>query len=112
MDDTYNDLILPNTTITRIIKGAMPGNMNLKKNAKQLFNQIGAVFVLYITYKANTLVKRSKRKIITSADILNALNASNFDSFVPVLTEILNGEFCSSLWQIFIIYYIPYIKFL
>jgi DNA polymerase epsilon subunit 3 len=74
----------------RIVKAALPENVQINKEAKLAFCRAAKVFILYITAAANDSCKGAKRQTISAADVMQALEDVELDEFREPLTKCLD----------------------
>lgn len=91
MAEKLEDLNLPNLTIQRIIKDAIPDSVNVGKDARSALSRAASVFVLYVTSQATKEAHKVNRKTLLGQDIIAALEELEFDEFVEPLQEMLKG---------------------
>ncbi|VVD01019.1 unnamed protein product [Leptidea sinapis] len=89
MAEKLEDLNLPLTVVSRIVKEALPEGVSLSKEGRTGLAKAASVFVLYITSAATNIVKNSKRKALTGQDVIDAMADIEFDRFVEPLKETL-----------------------
>ncbi|CAG5059924.1 unnamed protein product [Parnassius apollo] len=89
MAEKLEDLNLPMTVVTRIVKESLPEGVAISKEARTGLAKAASVFVLYVTSAATNIVKNNKRKALTGQDVLEAMKDIEFDRFVEPLTEAL-----------------------
>lgn len=90
MAERPEDLNLPNSVVTRIIKEALPDGVNVSKDARLAISKAASVFVLYATSCANTFAVQHKRKTISANDVLDAVKEMEFDTFLePLKTSLV-----------------------
>lgn len=80
---------MPLTSISRIIKTALPNNIMISKEVKQSLCKSAGIFILYITSYANDSCHTSKRTTVTANDILNAVKEAELTQFIPSLNYYL-----------------------
>lgn len=90
MAEKLEDLNLPLTVVTRIVKEALPEGVSISKEARTGLAKAASVFVLYVTSAATNIVKNNKRKALTGQDILEAMSDIEFDRFVEPLRNALD----------------------
>lgn len=86
MVEKPEELNLPLSVVTRIVRDALPDGVNVSKDARAALAKAASVFVLYATSCANNFAATNKRKTVTGADIISAMEVMEFESFVDVLT--------------------------
>lgn len=89
MAEKLEDLNLPMTVVTRIVKEALPDGVAISKEARTGLAKAASVFVLYVTSAATNIVKNNKKKTLTGQDVLEAMKDIEFDRFVGPLGESL-----------------------
>lgn len=92
MAEKQDDLNLPTSVVTRIIKDVLPDGSSVAKEAKLALTRAASVFVLYLTAQANTVATERNKKTITDKDVLEALRITEFGQFEDVLTEALDRK--------------------
>merc|ERR1712226_291830 len=89
MGERPEDLNLPTSVVTKIIKDCLPSTCKVSKEANAAIAKAASVFVLYATSSANTVAQKSNRKTITGADVVSAMGDMEFDKFVRPLENSL-----------------------
>ncbi|CAG9828534.1 unnamed protein product [Diabrotica balteata] len=89
MAERLEDLNLPNNTVQKIIKEALPESVNIGKDARSALSRAASVFVLYVTSQASNEAQKNNRKTLIASDVLKALQELEFENFVEPLEEIL-----------------------
>nr|AHH91066.1 DNA polymerase epsilon subunit 3 [Bombyx mandarina] len=89
MAEKLEDLNLPLTVVTRIVKEALPSGVSVSKEARTGLAKAASVFVLYVTSAATNIVKNKKREALTGQDVIDAMKDIEFDRFVEPLGEAL-----------------------
>lgn len=89
MAEKLEDLNLPITVVTRIVKEALPEGVSLTKEARTGFAKAASVFVLYVTSAATNIMKSKKKKALQGSDVLVAMKDIEFDRFIEPLAEAL-----------------------
>ena len=75
----------PLASINRIVRSALPDNVQFGKEVKQAFQRSAGIFIMYLTACANEFSKENKRQTILPEDIFKALEELDFDDFVDPL---------------------------
>ncbi|CAB0020153.1 unnamed protein product [Nesidiocoris tenuis] len=91
MAEKVEDLNLPLSVITRIVKDSLPNGTNVSKEARTALARAASVFILYITSTANDIATKSSRKTINTNDVLKALEETEFDEFMEPLSASITG---------------------
>lgn len=89
MAERLEDLNLPNTVITRIIKEALPDGVSIAKEARTAFAKSASVYILYITSAASLVATSNNRKTISGQDVLQAMGNVEFNNFLEPLQDVL-----------------------
>ncbi|XP_071495908.1 DNA polymerase epsilon subunit 3-like [Diadema antillarum] len=85
MAERPEDLNLPLSVITRIMKDAIPDGISVSKEARNAVSKAASVFVLYATSCANTHAIKGKRKTLNATDVFSALEDMEFEEFIEPL---------------------------
>ncbi|XP_014247010.1 DNA polymerase epsilon subunit 3 [Cimex lectularius] len=91
MAERVEDLNLPNSVVTRIIKDCVPAGVNVSKEARTAIARAASVFVLYLTSASNNVSMQSNRKTISANDVFKALEETEFDMFIQPLKDSLEA---------------------
>ena len=89
MAERPEDLNLPNSVVSRIIKEALPPNCKVSKEAQAAVAKAASVFVLYATSCANNVALKSHRKTIHGNDVIKAMDDMEFEKFIKPLENSL-----------------------
>ncbi|XP_050497515.1 DNA polymerase epsilon subunit 3-like [Diabrotica virgifera virgifera] len=89
MAERLEDLNLPNNTVQKIIKEALPDSVNIGKDARSALSRAASVFVLYVTSQASNEAQKNSRKTLMAGDVLKALQDLEFENFIEPLEDIL-----------------------
>ncbi|KAJ1931148.1 hypothetical protein FBU59_006815 [Linderina macrospora] len=82
---TIEDLEFPKAVLARIIKGTMPENVSIQKEARHAVTRAATVFVSYLAATANDCARESGHKTIMANDVFKALEAVGLTDFVDKL---------------------------
>lgn len=91
MAEKLEDLNLPNSSVQKIIKEAIPDNVNVGKDARSALSRAASVFILYVTSQASKEAQKVNRKSLLGQDVITALEELEFEDFVEPLQELLKG---------------------
>merc|ERR1712111_110773 len=91
MAERPEDLNLPGSIVSRIIKDALPDGTKVSKEASQAIAKAASVFVLYATSCSNQIASRANRKTIGGQDVISAMEDMDFDKFIRPLEVNLEG---------------------
>ncbi|KAI8813898.1 histone-fold-containing protein [Cladochytrium replicatum] len=85
------ELDMPRAVISRIIKGALPDNAQVQKEAKAAMSRAATVFMSYIGTIANEIAKERGRKSITPPDVFEAIEQAELaNGLLPQVQELFN----------------------
>lgn len=79
----------PAACINRIVKAALPEQIQVTKEAKLAFSKSAGIFILYLTTCANDFCKDKKRQTVSAADVMQAVSELDFDEFKDQLQAFL-----------------------
>ncbi|XP_045480509.1 DNA polymerase epsilon subunit 3 [Harmonia axyridis] len=88
MAEKLEDLNLPNASVQKIIKEALPESVNIGKDAKAALSRAASVFILYITSEASKGAQKDGRKTLSGQDVFKAIEKLEFDDFMEPLQEV------------------------
>ena len=92
MAERPEDLNLPISIVSRIIKETVGNNVTVSKEAKVAIAKAASVFVLYATSCTNSVATRKKRKTMMAEDVFTAMEDMDFPSFIEPLKQALEGK--------------------
>lgn len=98
MAERPEDLNLPLSVVSRLVKEALPSGVNLSKEARVALARSASVFVLYLTSSANMLASKDKRSTIRGQDVMKALDETDFSHFEEPLQKALDCMQCGQLY--------------
>ncbi|XP_033105690.1 DNA polymerase epsilon subunit 3-like [Anneissia japonica] len=90
MAERPEDLNLPMTVISKIMRQAVPEGVSVSKEARSAVSRAASVFVLYATSCANNYALKAKRKTMNAADVFAAMKDMEFDEFLEPLQQSLD----------------------
>ena len=79
------DKWLPIANVYRIMKGALPRNAKVSKEAKECVQECVSEFVSFITSEASEKCSAEKRKTVNGEDVLYAMASLGFENYAEVL---------------------------
>jgi len=91
MDDLHDidvkeqDRWLPIANVARIMKGALPENAKIAKEAKECMQECVSEFISFITSEASEKCQQEKRKTVNGEDILFAMTSLGFENYSEAL---------------------------
>lgn len=92
MAERLEDLNLPNASVAKIIKDAIPESINIGKEARTALARAAAVFVLFISTHASQEAQKANRKTLLGQDVIDALSNLEFEEFIEPLNEYLESK--------------------
>lgn len=100
MVERIEDLNLPNTSVTRLIKEAIPADVKISSECRVALARATSVFVLYLTSAATTAAQQKNQKSLTADHVLKGLEEIEFESFIEPLKGELESKYRSSVgWR-------------
>ncbi|CAB4069731.1 POLE3 [Lepeophtheirus salmonis] len=91
MAEKPEDLNLPTSVVTKIIKESLPSHVKVSKEANVAIAKAASVFVLYATSCSNNAAMKANRKTIHGNDVISAMGDMEFDKFVRPLENSLEN---------------------
>ena len=82
----------PAACIRRLLKQALPQSTNVSKDSLAAISRASGIFVLYLTACANDVAREGRRTTIVAKDVLGALKELDFEEFVPLMEQFLEGH--------------------
>jgi len=79
------DRWLPIANVARIMKGALPENAKIAKEAKECMQECVSEFISFITSEASEKCQQEKRKTVNGEDILFAMTSLGFENYGEAL---------------------------
>lgn len=89
MAEKPEDLNLPTSIVSKIIKDCLPSTCKVSKEASAAIAKAASVFILYTTSSSNAVASKSNRKTISGQDVITAMGDMEFDKFVRPLENSL-----------------------
>uniref|UniRef100_A0AAG5DA98 DNA polymerase epsilon subunit 3 n=1 Tax=Anopheles atroparvus TaxID=41427 RepID=A0AAG5DA98_ANOAO len=91
MVERIEDLNLPNTSVTRLIKEAIPPEVKISSDCRIALARATSVFVLYLTSAATTVAQQKNHKSLLADHVLKGLEEIEFESFIQPLKNELES---------------------
>ena len=85
-----SDRLLPIANIARIMKGTLPGNAKISKEAKEIVQECVSEFISFVASEASDRCAGDKRKTINGTDVLFAMEQLGFERYVEPLRVFLD----------------------
>lgn len=79
------DRWLPIANVARIMKGALPENAKIAKEAKECMQECVSEFISFITSEASEKCQQEKRKTVNGEDIIFAMTSLGFENYSEAL---------------------------
>lgn len=89
MAEKTEDLNLPLSVVTRIVKESLGDGVNVSKEARIAISRAASVFVLHATTYANQAALAGKRKTLTAQDVITGVKDLDLHDFVQPLQAAL-----------------------
>lgn len=89
MVERIQDLNLPNSNITKIIKDSLPADVNMDKEARIAIARATSVFIMYLSSNAAAAAHKHNHKTFSAQDVLNAISEMDFGHFTGPMKESL-----------------------
>lgn len=87
MAEKLEDLNLPISIVTRIVKESLPNGINISSESRTAIAKAASVFVLYITSASNLIAQKNGKKTISGSDVLHAVRETEFEKFIEPLED-------------------------
>jgi len=84
-DVKEQDRWLPIANVARIMKGALPDNAKISKDAKECMQECVSEFISFITSEASEKCHQEKRKTVNGEDIIFAMTSLGFENYSEAL---------------------------
>uniref|UniRef100_A0A182NLW5 DNA polymerase epsilon subunit 3 n=1 Tax=Anopheles dirus TaxID=7168 RepID=A0A182NLW5_9DIPT len=85
MVERIEDLNLPNSSVTRLIKEAVPAEVKISNECRVALARATSVFVLYLTSAATSAAQQKNQKSLSADHVLKGLEEIEFESFLQPL---------------------------
>ncbi|KHN80870.1 DNA polymerase epsilon subunit 3 [Toxocara canis] len=85
--DAAEELRLPQTVISRLVKDALPPGVIVSKEARTAIARAAAVFILHASTYAQDCAVSNRRKTVTAADVLSAMRTLECDDLIEPVKE-------------------------
>lgn len=89
MVERIQDLNLPNTNITKIIKDSLPPDVHMDKEARTAIARATSVFIMYLSSNAATNAHKHNHKTFSADDVFESIDEMDFKSFVAPMKSSL-----------------------
>ncbi|VDK51583.1 unnamed protein product [Anisakis simplex] len=101
--DAIEELRLPQTVISRLVKDALPPGIIVSKEARTAIARAASVFILHASTYAQDCAVANKRKTVTAADVLSAMKTLECDDLIkPVRNFTTDIEDISDLEEFYL----------
>ncbi|XP_058464418.1 DNA polymerase epsilon subunit 3 [Malaya genurostris] len=87
MVERIEDLNLPNTVVTRLMKEVLPADVKIATETRTALTRATSVFVLYLTSAATAVAQKNKQKSLTVDHVFAGLEEIEFESFIKPLKK-------------------------
>eukprot|EP01102_Stenamoeba_stenopodia_P005293 TRINITY_DN1586_c0_g1_i1.p1 TRINITY_DN1586_c0_g1~~TRINITY_DN1586_c0_g1_i1.p1 ORF type:complete len:136 (-),score=43.55 TRINITY_DN1586_c0_g1_i1:92-451(-) len=89
--DTTDDQDLPKAVVNRLIKAALPDNVQVASDAKLALAKAAKIFILYASACSNDFCMQGNRSTISANDVLSAIEELELESFKGPLIKCLEA---------------------
>ncbi|CAG0889058.1 unnamed protein product [Cyprideis torosa] len=91
MAENPDDLSLPISVVSRLIREALPEGIIISKECRVAMTKACSVFILYCASNANSLAQSSKRKTLGAKDIIETVEELEFGDMRDELMRTLEA---------------------
>lgn len=91
MVERIQDLNLPNANITKIIKDALPPEVNIDKEGRVAIARATSVFIMYLSSNAAAVAHKQNHKTFTANDVFTSIEEMEFKSFLGPMKSALTS---------------------
>lgn len=92
MVERIQDLNLPNSNISKIIKDSLPTNVNMDKEARIAIARATSVFIMYVSSNAAAIAHKHNHKTFSAQDVLDSISEMDFKGFIGPMKNSLIGH--------------------
>lgn len=89
MVERIQDLNLPNAIIAKIIKDALPPDVNIDKEGRVAIARATSVFIMYLSSNAAAIAHKQNHKTFTANDVFTSIEEMEFKNFLPPMQNVL-----------------------
>lgn len=82
MVERIQDLNLPNSNITKIIKDSLPADINMDKEARIAIARATSVFIMYLSSNAAATAHKNNHKTFSAQNVVDAISEMDFKNFI------------------------------
>lgn len=82
MVERIQDLHLPHSNVSKIIKDALPDDVNMDKEARVAIARATSVFIMYLSSNAATNAHKHNHKTFSADDVFASIDEMDFRNFV------------------------------
>ncbi|CCE63238.1 hypothetical protein TPHA_0E01430 [Tetrapisispora phaffii CBS 4417] len=83
------DVTLPKATVQKIISEILDPDFTFGKEARDMIIKSGIEFLMILSSISSEMAESDSKKTIAPEHVLKALEALEYDEFVPILSKIL-----------------------
>lgn len=91
MVERIQDLNLPNANITKLIKDALPPDVNIDKEGRIAIARATSVFIMYLSSNAAAIAHKQNHKTFTAGDVFTSIDEMDFKSFLGPMKSTLTS---------------------
>lgn len=89
MVERIQDLNLPISNVSRIIRDALPPNQNVDRETRIAIARATSVFIMYLSSTAAANAEKANHKIFTANDVFDAIEEMEFENFLGPMKQAL-----------------------
>lgn len=89
MVERIQDLNLPLSNITKIIKDSLPAHISVDKETRVAIARSTSVFIMYLAANSASVAEKSNHKTFSAVDVLDSIKEMEFDDFVGPMKSAL-----------------------
>lgn len=91
MVERIQDLNLPISNISRIIRDALPDNVAMDRETRIAIARATSVFIMYLASSASANAEKANHKTFSAADVFESIEEMEFDSFLEPMKVALTA---------------------
>lgn len=91
MVERIQDLNLPISNVSRIIRDALPANQTMDRETRIAIARATSVFIMYLASSAAANAEKANHKTFSASDVFEAIDEMEFDSFLAPMKAALSA---------------------
>lgn len=89
MVERIQDLNLPNSNVSKIIKDTLPADVTMDKEARIAIARATSVFIMYLSSNAAANAHKHNHKTFSAEDVFDSIEEMDFRSFLAPMKSTL-----------------------